>query len=396
MKQSHDLGNDNIIVPLAANPGPLKNSSPPSNTNQPGGPVTGPLSTVVEPPQSNAVLPNVAIDDAVNKEVKEFATLVYPLAIQNHIGEDIDYLRIQAIEYKPIGTGSVGEKGFLPTDLVRQVPLFSTGPDPIDPANTKTAESRELAAKTKNTIILPIPSNISDSNNVSYTENELDSLSAGLVGLYGNILDKVNFRNIGKSAEDVANTFETYYKSEAGALVTGINAQIQAQVANLSPFGASNISPESLLTRSTGAILNPNKELLFNGVTTRQFKFSFKLTPRDGQESIVIKKIIRTLKLNMAPKITRGKNQFLRTPNVFDLSYRRGLKEHPFLHQFKQCALTNMNVNYTGDGVYATYHDSTPVSIVMDLTFKELEPIYDVDYGVVTDPKNSIDKGVGF
>ena len=396
-KQSHDLGNDNIIVPLAANPGPLKNSSPPSNANSTStNTVTGPLSTVVEAPQSNAVLPNVAVDDAVNKEVKEFATLVYPLAIQKHIGEDIDYLRIQAIEYKPIGTGSVGQKGFLSTDLVRQTPLLSTGPDPIDPANTKTPESRELAAKTKNTIILPIPSNIGDSNNVSYTENELDSLSAGLVGLYGGILDKVNFGNIGQSAQDVANQFEQYYKTNAGALATGINAQIQAQVANLSPFGASNISPESLLTRSTGAILNPNKELLFNGVTTRQFKFSFKLTPRDRQESIEVKKIIRTLKLNMAPKITRGNNQFLRTPNVFDLSYRRGLKEHPFLHQFKQCALTNMNVNYTGDGVYATYHDSTPVSMVMDLTFKELEPIYDLDYGVVTDPENSIDKGVGF
>lgn len=395
-KQSHDLGSNNIIVPLAANPGPIK-SSPPSNASPTStNTVTGPLSTVVESPQSNAVQVNAAVDDAVNKEVKEFATLVYPLAIQKHIGEDIDYLRIQAIEYKPIGTGSVGQKGFLPTDLVRQTPLFSTGPDPIDPANTKTAESRELAAKTKNTIILPIPSNIGDSNNVSYTENELDSLSAGLVGLYGDILDKLNFGNIGQSAEDVAKRFGKYYESEAGALVTGINAQIQAQVANLSPFGASNISPESLLTRSTGAILNPNKELLFNGVTTRQFKFSFKLTPRDKQEGIEVKKIIRTLKLNMAPKITRGNNQFLRTPNVFDLSYRRGLKEHPFLHQFKQCALTNMNVNYTGDGVYATYHDSTPVSMVMDLTFKELEPIYDLDYGVVTDPKNSIDKGVGF
>tara|TARA_B100000035_G_C21022368_1_gene564618 strand:+ start:192 stop:2051 length:1860 start_codon:yes stop_codon:yes gene_type:complete len=395
-KQSHDLGSNNIIVPLAANPGPIK-SSPPSNANPIStNTVTGPLSTVVEPPQSNAVLPNVAIDDAVNKGVKEFATLVYPLALQKHIGEDIDYLRIQAIEYKPIGTGSVGQKGFLSTDLVRQEPLLSIGPDPIDPANTKTAKSRGLAAKTKNTIILPIPSNIGDSNNVSYTENELDSLSAGLVGLYGNILKDINFGNIGQSAQDVANEFEKYYESSAGALATGINAQIQAQVANLSPFGASNISPESLLTRSTGAILNPNKELLFNGVTTRQFKFSFKLTPRDRQEGIEVKKIIRTLKLNMAPKITRGNNQFLRTPNVFDLSYRRGLKEHPFLHQFKQCALTNMNVNYTGDGVYATYHDSTPVSMVMDLTFKELEPIYDLDYGVVTDPKNSIDKGVGF
>jgi len=54
-----------------------------------------------------------------------------------------------------------------------------------------------------------------------------------------------------------------------------------------------------------------------------------------------------------------------------------------------------MNVNYTGDGVYSTYHDSTPVSMVMNLTFKELEPIYDIDYGDTNDT-NSQDIGVGF
>ena len=36
--------------------------------------------------------------------------------------------------------------------------------------------------------------------------------------------------------------------------------------------------------------------------------------------------------------------------------------------------------NYTGAGTYATYGDGTPVSIIMNLQFKEIEPIYDIDY----------------
>ena len=36
--------------------------------------------------------------------------------------------------------------------------------------------------------------------------------------------------------------------------------------------------------------------------------------------------------------------------------------------------------SYTGEGVYTTYDDATPVSMTIDLSFKELEPIYDVDY----------------
>ena len=30
--------------------------------------------------------------------------------------------------------------------------------------------------------------------------------------------------------------------------------------------------------------------------------------------------------------------------------------------------------------MHATYDDGTPVSMILDLTFKEIQPIYDVDY----------------
>ena len=68
-----------------------------------------------------------------------------------------------------------------------------------------------------------------------------------------------------------------------------------------------------------------------------------------------------------------------------------GDQPHPFLHVFKTCALTDMSVNYTGDGLYATYggNEKTPISMVMDLTFKELEAIYDEDY-------EKIEQGVGY
>ena len=86
----------------------------------------------------------------------------------------------------------------------------------------------------------------------------------------------------------------------------------------------------------------------------------------------------------MAPRTSSSTsnkgNFFLKTPNVFELRYRSGNQDHPFLHKFKQCFLTNVSVNYTADGVYATYEDATPVAMQLDLAFKELEPIYDSDY----------------
>ena len=76
---------------------------------------------------------------------------------------------------------------------------------------------------------------------------------------------------------------------------------------------------------------------------------------------------------------------YVEVKNIFrrvKLRYRSGRTDHPFLNKFKQCFLSDMQVTYTGEGVYATYDDKTPVSIVLDLSFKEIEPIYDVDYDV--------------
>ena len=155
-----------------------------------------------------------------------------------------------------------------------------------------------------------------------------------------------------------------------------------------------NVSAADLLARSTGQVFNPNMELLFNGPTLRSFRFSFKFTPRNAKEAEQVRLIIRTFKSNMAPKVDQstqisGNSLFIKTPNVFELRYRRGIQDHPFLHRFKQCFLTDVSVNYTGEGVYATYDDSTPISMQMDLSFKEIEPVYNTDY-------EDSDVGVGF
>jgi hypothetical protein len=105
------------------------------------------------------------------------------------------------------------------------------------------------------------------------------------------------------------------------------------------------------------------------------------MTPRSENEAKQVKLIIRSLKQNMAPKTVGALNaNFLKTPNIFELEYKKGNDSHPFLHKFKQCALTDMNVNYTGENIYATYPQGEPISVIMDLTFRELSPIYDSDY----------------
>ena len=119
-------------------------------------------------------------------------------------------------------------------------------------------------------------------------------------------------------------------------------------------------------------------ELLFTGPKLRSFTFAFKFTPRFSKEAEEVRQIIRAFKKHSSPR--KGGN-FLKTPNIFQIRYLgEGGQNHQFLNRFKLCALTNMTVNYTGDGVYATYDDGTPVSSIMTLTFNELTPVYNEDY----------------
>jgi hypothetical protein len=306
----------------------------------------------------------------------------YPLGKLN---ETSDFLQINIVDYKQPGK-STTERGIReitetvndrtitrPTVVSKSFAIRDRKTNPLVNTNVKSDFG---------SIILPIPSNIQDGNSVNFGPGNLDGLTASVLDY---ALNTVGAGSI-SSLNDMGKFIETALGRAVGVIsnpeaLAYFNRNIAAAAANI-PFGG-NLTASQLFARQTGNILNPNMELLFEGVNLRSFKFSFKLTPRGPQEAAEVKNIIRTLKKNMTPQID---GIYLNTPNIFELTYKKGSDNHPFLHKFKQCALTDMSVNYTGEGVYATYGGSvkdgggTPVSMIMDLGFKELEPIYSGDY----------------
>jgi hypothetical protein len=253
--------------------------------------------------------------------------------------------------------------------------------------------SRRLKKGSGPRIYLPIPSNIQDGNSVTYGDFRLNSIAGAAVDavsktiISGEDLISNPSEALGKVYSSIQEGLREI-KSAAGdadGLQGFATRYFTSQGVNI--FGA-NITPNQILARQSGEILNPNLELLFGGPTLRNFRFSFNMVARSEKEGDEIKNIIRLLKKSMAPKVGSSGNTILRTPNVFELRYKQGSIDHTFLHKFKQCFLTDISVNYTGSGTYATYEDGTPVSIKMDLTFKEIEPIYDNDYDDA--------KGVGY
>jgi len=135
-----------------------------------------------------------------------------------------------------------------------------------------------------------------------------------------------------------------------------------------------------LMSRTEGQIMNPNMELLFNGPSLRPFSFSFLLAPRSKEEAKQVVQIIRFFKQGMAP-IRSQANLFLKSPHTFQLQYKHRGAEHPYLNKFKECALQSCDINYTPQNNYSTFEDGVMNAYSMTLSFQELEPVYNDDYG---------------
>ena len=220
-------------------------------------------------------------------------------------------------------------------------------------------------------IFLPIPQQVSDAISVSYAEDTLNPLqAAGLKATAALIDNPSELLTAGQKITDALGS-----KLDAGT-ITALKAALSGQALNA--LGA-NVSSSAIIGRATGQILQSNLELLFSGVTLRSFPFVYDFTPRDPREAEVVKGIISTLKKAMVPKGGRDA-LFIKSPDVFALEYKSGNKNHPFLNSFKLCVLSDMSVNYTASGTYATYGDASPVHIQVQMTFKEINPVYAEDY----------------
>ena len=342
----------------------------------------------------------------------------YPIArsMQENTG---DTLRIKCVEYVAMDEGGPedgfmglkisdavlkvnykdGSTGSLPNTLKnRQKVEKDTGQKfdkPEFKANFTDANTRiNNNMKTKYNIELPMPQELNDSNQVTWGDDRVNAIELAGLAIAQKVMEDGPANAIQESQQAIRAMMSGLKLPDIGSETTNaIRAAISG--AAVGALG-SNITAQSVIARSTGQILNSNLELLFQGVNLRTFPYSITFSPRSVDEALVVKAIIRSLKQSMAAKAGdfNGSAQgiFLKSPDLFQLDYLKNGASHPFLNKFKLAALTGMAVNYTNSGTYTSYEDGTPVNLRMDLTFKEINPIYHEDYL----PGNGGDEGVGY
>lgn len=298
---------------------------------------------------------NAVFNDAGVKSNKGWAKLLnYPVKMTG------DRIRIQVCEYRKSGLQSPDGSLGLPSASERPTEVLST-------------------------IYLPVQTGLTDSMSVDWGNGELNPLTAAAAGLSYSTQAAAA---AGGTPGQVAGTF---LSGAAGAASKFKDApEMRSFLINY--FTQEAVGAQGLLSRTAGAAINNNLELLFNGPQLRSFTFTFRLTPRNSDETKMIKRIIRTFKIAMVPEASQSE-LYLLAPNVFQLAYMKessknitgfsesGLTLHPYLNKFKRCALKDFSVNYTPDGQYMTYaQDGSMTAYELSMTFCELDPVLANDY----------------
>ena len=229
--------------------------------------------------------------------------------------------------------------------------------------------AKDTRGRSIGSVILPIPAGIGDAQAVSWGGNSMSAVQAALAQAALAGITK----NPGEAVDSLLTSAEKIAKN---------SGEVGTALANtLAGMASGN---QNLITRTTGAILNPNLDLLFQAPTLRPFNFNFSLSPRDPKEAETVMKIIRFFKQGMSP-IRSKSNLFLKSPHTFQLQYLlregRRSREHPFINKFKECALQSFGVQYTPTGNYSTFSDGVMTQYNISMTFTELEPVFNDDYG---------------
>ena len=214
-------------------------------------------------------------------------------------------------------------------------------------------------------VILPAPGGLSDNNSVDWAGQRLDAEKKELA--------EIAMATAERGAEGL--------KDSATAAVDKVLAERRGVSSALRSALIGNALgvDQQLFTRETGAIINPNLELLFSGPTLRQFQFQFKLSARNATETEEIAAIIKFFKQGSAAQRSKA-NLFLKSPNTFEIEYLHRGELNQYINTIKECALQSVSVNYTPEGTYAVHADGSMISYEINLAFSELEPIFEDDY----------------
>lgn len=202
------------------------------------------------------------------------------------------------------------------------------------------------------TLKLPLPTNLSDSYQVSYEPQELGTALGGgaeaIAGMAG-----------GNSLLQGAASMAT---SIAGS---AINKTLSG------PLGA-------LASAGFGATTNPFMTILFKSPNYKEYSFSWRLYPRNQAEMASLLNIVSTIRYHMLPgQFVGSGGSVFSYPSLVKCS---AITKAGTLYPFKYGVIKNATFNYAPDGAPTFHRDGQPSAVDVKIDIQEVEYFLKEDF----------------
>jgi len=222
----------------------------------------------------------------------------------------------------------------------------------------------KATVKTGTVISLYMPPSVQVEYDVKYADQEIGTLAM-----------------LGKDAIDA-------FKGASGGTSAKLNAAAEALgpggkegLTNLLNASLDTLAPgaKALQQISSGKVITPRMEMMFEGVGRRSFSYTFAFIPKSAQEAKTIERIIYAFKENMMPEYSNpNTRREMNIPNVFDIQYMYQSTENKFLNKISTCFLQKIDVTYGADR-YTAYDpvdgSPPPQKSSITLSFVEMETL---------------------
>jgi hypothetical protein len=149
------------------------------------------------------------------------------------------------------------------------------------------------------------------------------------------------------------------------------------QVLNGIPGAASTLAKAigagaSVASAAYAKTINPMNVVLFTGMPFRQYSYTWKLSPRNKDESDKIRDLVRYLQWCSVPAFDLN-GLLLDYPHYFQIS----IHNDGYLQKFQPAVIERINVNYHGQGAFykrgdSNQSDPAPAEVELQINFKEV------------------------
>jgi len=265
-------------------------------------------------------------------------------------------------------------------------------------ANTNNLEPSGLAQ-----VLLYMPEGVAASYKANWDGKAFGNIAAGVMRAGGQAMKNDYAQAIAKIASTSKSALDKAPEMLASQAISKLTKKLTGD----------SIGIQDVFSSIGGAILNPNVELIFGGQELRTLQLTFKMVPYNKTEAIAVHKIVEVFKKAMLPTLnqadtgdfwgalqgqspspgaynnaasskgTRPENiygtGFIGVPNLVQISFMRGGTENKRVTKYKVCSITDFDVNYSPDGVYAVGPDGYPVATEIRVNFMETKLVYKED-----------------